>query len=408
MGRLTAGRGASAPSPYAGSSGFKPSGSYSYGAAGSKANQLDRRLFSSAFNQPSRGALDSLRNSLGRSGAYGTPGRPPRIPLPPSGLPPGLNRLLRLAGPAGTVFGLLHDLDQMYKDWGKTSLTSASGYNPGLGGWTRCANPTVACEAIWGPPFYQIVVPGSGSCIAVGSCPSNQNMGNVTRAGDAVATTAGRMWYFSRVTNVPGINPPRGTLISNWFRAVPGNVTPPYIAVRHVRPIGLGLEAQPTRMENPEPLEKPSASSVTWTFGAPGGISGGPPGPPGRDVTRPQPPPPGTKEKKWQLGKAGAVGDAFGTLTEIGDALSCAVEAIGGKNVRGIPQQAAYVARNFDVTDPHMVAQFIKCMALDNLQDLGIGLLNRAAGKAFGKASGAPRGPGIKRGPGFGTPVRMR
>lgn len=114
-------------------------------------------------------------------------------------------------------------------------------------------------------------------------------------------------------------------------------------------------------------------------------------------------PSPRTRERKWKLGKGGPIGDAFGALTEFSDALDCADKAIGKKHRKmSLPKKSVWVANNFDVSDPHMVAQFIKCMALSNLSDIAIGKLSSAAGKAYGEATGAPRGPGIKRGPSLG------
>lgn len=130
---------------------------------------------------------------------------------------------------------------------------------------------------------------------------------------------------------------------------------------------------------------------------------------------RDNPPETGVRERKFRLGKGGPIGDAFGAITEALDALDCAVKAAkaglkakGKKpaghgrsryHTKGVYNATKFVYNNFDVGDPHTIAEFIKCVALSNLSDLAIGKANSAAGKAFGKASGSPRGVGIKRAP---------
>lgn len=127
-----------------------------------------------------------------------------------------------------------------------------------------------------------------------------------------------------------------------------------------------------------------------------------------------EPPPKGTKEQKWKVGKGGPIGDAFGHVTEALDALDCAFKAAGGHGQASVQNKTAFVLEHFDITDPHTVAQMIKCMALNQVTDTLVGKANSSASKAWAKAhekmgvKGPPRGVGIKRAPSpFGTSTRI-
>jgi hypothetical protein len=148
-------------------------------------------------------------------------------------------------------------------------------------------------------------------------------------------------------------------------------------------------------------------------------------GVPGDGKHTPTPPARGEKEKKFQLGKAGIVGDTFGQITEILDFADCLVDAIKSTGVKvhanigpsrknplgkswtynqyrspkGMQAKSDFIARNFDISNPAMIAASLRCMALQHLEDLGVGMLSSKAGRAFGQASGAARGVGIKRPP---------
>lgn len=141
-----------------------------------------------------------------------------------------------------------------------------------------------------------------------------------------------------------------------------------------------------------------------------------PPGTPPVDHTPhpPLPPPPGTRQKKFKLGKGGLIGDVFGTITEILDFAECLAKAAGAKHHMSMQNTSAFIAENFDVTDPHMVADAIKCIALSNLSDIAFGKLSSKASKAFGGTpwSVSPRGVGIQPAPSpfssYGHSERMK
>lgn len=163
-----------------------------------------------------------------------------------------------------------------------------------------------------------------------------------------------------------------------------------------------------------------TATPAGWGFTQAINFKFPPKGPPTK-VTEPyrdSTPPPRTRERKWKLGKGGVAGDVFGALTELGDAMDCAVQAAKkhggpthgfakttghrrhrGQKSKGFFNKAKYIRDNFDVGNAGMVMDFLKCMAANEITDRAFGTLSSKAGKAFGEATGSPRGPGIKRAP---------
>jgi len=124
--------------------------------------------------------------------------------------------------------------------------------------------------------------------------------------------------------------------------------------------------------------------------------------PPG--TTLPAPPPAGTKERKFVLGKGGTPGRIFGTVTEIYDFVDCLFAAIplkqrlkdgvtkrmpknakkdrrnptGGKKFQdvGLYNKSLYIAKHFDAID---MSKAINCLVVNEIQDRGIGLINQMA-----------------------------
>jgi len=144
-----------------------------------------------------------------------------------------------------------------------------------------------------------------------------------------------------------------------------------------------------------------------WNFG------GGPPSGSGVTVVpvgpyRPSAPPLGTKERKWKLGKGGAVGDLFGAFTEMADAVDCAYKAVGGKGNPGLQKKVQFVSARYDVGNQAHNDAFVSCMVTEQAKDMVIGLSSGFTDKmrfeAYEKL-GVPlskrpgRGVGIKRPP---------
>lgn len=213
------------------------------------------------------------------------------------------------------------------------------------------------------------------------------------------------------------------------------NGRPYWVAIRNTGvgdrpggyPFGKTLRSLPMPVSAPAPSEsvetgpsRSARSAFGWGFTQAINFKFPPKGPPTK-VTEPyrdSPPPARTRERKWKLGKGGPVGDAFGKVTEAMDAVDCAVKAAKanggpvhgfdkrtghrrwrGQKSKGIYNKAKYIRDNFDVGNPAMVMDFLKCMVANEFTDRAIGGLSSKAGKAFGEASGSPRGVGIKRPP---------
>lgn len=157
----------------------------------------------------------------------------------------------------------------------------------------------------------------------------------------------------------------------------------------------------------------------------------------------PRPPSTNVRERKFKL-LTGLPGKIFGALTEIDDFANCMAattwawkkrdytgKKTGGKRhgneaklvrpCRGKTglAKAKCLAQYADYTNPHALAELIKCVALTNLSDLAIGRANRAANRQYFRAyeglgvsprNQPGRGISIKRPPApppFGTPTRM-
>lgn len=113
-----------------------------------------------------------------------------------------------------------------------------------------------------------------------------------------------------------------------------------------------------------------------------------------------QPPAPGEKERKVTLGKGGAPGRIFGTITEIGDFVDCLFSAIPfkqrlkdgvtkrlPKNAQklssnpkfqdvGLVKKAQYIVAKYDTID---IAKAINCLVVNEIQDRAIGTANQMA-----------------------------
>lgn len=214
----------------------------------------------------------------------------------------------------------------------------------------------------------------------------------------------------------PVLRDARTFLLAGTTTGQPSTAPIPFAPGQKVMPLPLSAPAPAAYKEvrhggvARRELSRGLQAATNFEFG-----HGAPPGGGKSDTPHaPAPPPPGEKEKKFQLGKGGAVGDAFGFVTEVEDAADCLIDAIynnkphAGHLTKSPFGKAQFIAKNFDLSNSQMVEDAISCMIKNEIGDKIIGKLNQAAGKAFGKASGAPRGPGIKRGPGFGVPTRMR
>lgn len=404
MGRLTEGYGGSFRAAHAHERARKMLAA----ATHEQLRQASRTANAKAYSRALRAA--SAKAYLGRMGAFGVPGRVPR--LGPSFNPrgPGWHGLL-----ASLVWNiwLSRQIGDVY-DWARWPNGGPSDYD--LTGWN------VLCSSDPGnfptePVFKVGINPGAlvGSTnVTQGTCGvSSLNRAN---AADGVTIPAGAT-LFQRVQSTQPLPNRNGRPFV--IATFPGGSVDPV-------PFGPGKSAAPlpdaappaaeeTEKSNGEPLQGGSPAvgaqpSIDFDFGSGGGSTVTPgwhfPVPPGR----------GEKEEKIKLGKGGAVGDLFGTVTEIGDAVSCLFKAAGGKGKAGLPEKTAFVAKNFDITDPSMVAAAIKCLALNHLEDMVIGKFGQAADKAFVKAQlslgGKPaRGVTIKRPPapeGFQMINRMR
>jgi len=398
-------------------------GSYSYGSMGSKANQMDKADFAGWFEAQSvsPGARQSLMNSIGRSGAYGVPGRAPRIPYAP-GLARQTNQFARFRFDPFTYLWNIPGAEPI----------------PGAGGWAKFATPE----------GFTFTPPGSWSL--AGECSPVNSGTAISWRGTWAGCTVGQ--FNSQDTHLVTTS-----LSIAIERSTNPAFSPTYWAWRHyTRPsndgttfdlsyqpassrallLGLSTPPAPQTVEktfpsrNPWPNRAPQQLVRTITVNNHGGHATPPAEPkPGDPIDRPRPPPKGTRERKWKLGKGGAVGDIFGAVTEIEDFMNCMAATTwawkrydaGGKKRHGVETKrikpcagianpilkAACLAQYADYTDPQALVDLMKCVAMQNLTDMIVGKANSAAGKAFGQASGSPRGVGIKRGPGFGSPTPM-
>lgn len=257
-------------------------------------------------------------------------------------------------------------------------------------------------------------------------CNNNGNFGTPgALVGDDIPAGVSWVQFGSGLSNVPPPDPFMW-VEERWDRPAGPSPAPIKYKVGFVLPLegADGAPAPAEEIEQSVPL--PSQARLGYGFVVstifqfstrpqPGDSGQGSktPDAPYRDA----PPPPRTRERKWKLGKGGIVGDVFGAATEIQDAMDCAVKAIkstaktprsaghkrwlgapAGKS-KGVYNKSKYIAQNFDVGNPDMVMAFLTCMAQNEITDRIVGEVSSRAGKAFGNASGSPRGPTIKRPP---------
>lgn len=358
---------------------------------GSAARQSSRAASAAAYNRALQNAM--AKAQAGRMGAFGVPGRAPRMPYRPGFRP-------RLPGWGGLAFNLAYTL-LANSEWARWPTGGAPSYD--LTGWNvLCTSdpnnfPTENNFKVGINPGALI---GTTNVSAQVCVVSSANTANATQG---ITIPAGATYFQAVQSGQP--MPNRNGRV--WMRAnfPGGSVNPvPYAPGKTSAPIpdGVPPPAEEREMSAPPSPEEavgpaPGAQpSTDWDFG-----TGGPP-----TVTPgwhyPVPPARGEREEKFKLGKGGIVGDIFGTITEIGDFVDCLYKATGATQKRGIPQMTAYVAKHFDITNPQMVAAAIKCLILNHLEDMVIGKFGQVADKAFidamKKLGGRPaRGVSLKR-----------
>lgn len=128
------------------------------------------------------------------------------------------------------------------------------------------------------------------------------------------------------------------------------------------------------------------------------------------------PPGPGQPERKrWKLGKGGKLGDIYGGLTEIGDALDAIASALpkhlraGYARQKGLHNKAGYLALHLGAVD---LRKAIEAVVADQVEDALIAAPNRAIAWAIGRAGKAgyyagARAPTLSR-PGSAGIPRLR
>lgn len=232
--------------------------------------------------------------------------------------------------------------------------------------------------------------------------PANATTISLVQSGVAWPNTAGRP-YWVAVRNTGVADKPSPYEYGKTYRALP---------------IPLGVPAPSESVETGP--QRSARSAFGWGFTQAINFKFPPKGPPTKveEPYRDKPPAPRVKERKWRIGKGGPAGDAFGAATEVLDAMDCAVAAAKkhggpvhgfakttghrrwrGQKSKGVFNKVKYIRDNFDVGNPGMVMDFLKCMVANEFTDRAIGGLSSKAGRAFGEASGSPRGVGIKRPP---------
>lgn len=285
--------------------------------------------------------------------------------------------------------------------WWNQGAPSKPGSYPGLvngvGGWTvNCTGaPLYANKKMVifpTPPGFGTGSPspcGAGLNLLFSNCPVGTDI--------PVGTT--------RVVFSSGPQPWPATLAQiyeRWFCSPPAVAAVPYKVGTIVLPAPLhGWDPDPPVVSEQVAVGRAQPFSVGVAIAlSSDGTGNRTPVPP----SNPGPPVPGSKERKFTLGKGGRAGDIFGAVTEMSDALTCAVSAIksnGGPKAphMGFVKSAQFVAKHFDITNLGIVEDFMSCMVQNHVTDFAIGKLNSVASRQFGKVSGSARGVGVKRGP---------
>lgn len=328
------------------------------------------------------------------------------------------------AGPALGVFGGLMLFDDWLQGNGWWKVGPSGWSIPS--GWSKC--PTPSCD---GTITTNSFINSFGSCATFSACPGGQALPGSMTPGPFSQT----MIAAENTSIFPDGNPnARYTLRAQFVcsHVITGPEVKPTYGTGHAVPqrLAWGDPPMPEEMTKTYPRTRPRTRSRTFNpeqtqinFRFP------PKGPPTKTVTAvppPAPPPARTRERKYKLGKGGIVGDIFGHLTEIDDFANCMAATTWAwkkygrawKKVRPCQhmtglEKAACLAQYADYTDPHNLAELIKCVALNELGDMAIGRASKAANKAYVGAheklgvKGPPRGVGIKRGPDYGTPHRF-
>lgn len=392
-----------------------------FGAAGRKANKAAR---AAAYHKAMERAM--AKAQLGRMGAFGIPGRPPRLPYRPGIMP-------RLPGPYGIATSLALQLAwNNMGDWMKLQDGSAPGYD--LTGWT-----TLCSSDPSNFPFETALKTGINPGALVGS--TNVNPGNCAVSGtnrancDDQATIPAGATYIQRVqSGVPWSPPSAGSRNGRvYFRAqlltgapvpipwgtggpavsapmsdgvpapsetsetsygsVKGTVGKTATAVLgHPVPMpqplggdtgGAGSSGDwspvpgngPTPIDVPDPdgSEAPYEEPSTDVVATPGGGFQ----PPTRGVHVNQPPDRHTREVKWKL-PHNKLGDFYGLLTELKDFLDVLDDAIPGNPCHGLGlhKKFACVMQNLHRVDPtRAVGGFVT----NQFEDFAIGKMNQLA-----------------------------
>lgn len=376
---------------------------------------VGRQALHNMLNVPAPGSLGSLLNTLGRIGAFGVPGRVPRVPYRGYG---NWGRFGQFAG-TGKAAALLFGDDLGIEPMPAPGVTPAADEAWGLtrAGYTNfrflMGGRNRACGGLGG------FVPRSSGTIYVENSCLLPAAGSTATFAAAAATPTGLgignhvVEWWSRTVSF-------GSYKSVWVRHSAG--VPVATKAVAVIPVGRSTPPLPQVTSKSYPSPAPSAKTTT-EFGFPP-----PPGKPYKVMVdhKPVPPPPGVREEKFKLGKGGVIGDLFGVLTELDDFANCmaattwAWKQYGRERKRVQPckglvgvAKARCLAQYADYSDPHALAELIKCVALNQVQDLVIGKLNKAANSAYVTAQirsgGKPaRGVGIERGPAYGTPTPLQ
>lgn len=387
-----------------------------FGAAARKANKAAR---AAAYHKAMERAM--AKAQLGRMGAFGIPGRAPRLPYRPGFVP-------RLPGPYGIATSLALQLAwNNMGDWMKLQDGSAPGYD--LTGWN------VVCTSDPNNfPLEQNFKVGINPGALIGTTNVSAQTCTVSSANTANAAQGvtipvgatyfqavqssqpmpnrnGRVWMRASFpggsinpvpygTGGPAISAPMSDGVptpsetsETSYGSVKGTVGKTATAVLgHPVPMpqplggdtgGAGSSGDwspvpgngPTPIDVPDPdgSEAPYEEPSTDVVGTPGGGFE----PPTRGVHVNQPPDRHTREIKWKLPHS-KLGDFYGLLTELKDFLEVLDDAIPGNPCHGLGlhKQFACVMQNLHRVDPtRAVGGFVA----NQFEDFAIGKMNQLA-----------------------------